>query len=133
MPSHDESLAVAEKLTQAFSSLNADRFNELYADDAVIWHASTNQVQTKAENVGLLRGVFALMRKAGYEEIKRIPTPDGFVQYHVIRGTFTDGQPVPELHACMVIDVRDGKITRLREWFDAAQFGEVWKRMGIAL
>ena len=83
--------------------------------------------------LGLLRGVFALMSKAGYENITCLPTPEGFVQHHVVGGTFTDGTKVPGLNACLVVTVKDGKIVYLREWFDPAQFQEVWKRMGIAL
>jgi ketosteroid isomerase-like protein len=133
MPTPEESLKVAAALTRAFGARDADGFNTLYADTATIWHAATKQTQTKQENVGLLRGVFALMREARYEEVVQLPTPEGFVQHHVIRGTFTDGQPVPELYACLVVTVHNGQITALKEWFDPAQFGEVWKRLGVSL
>ena len=133
MPSPEESLRVAQQLTLAFAQRSAEGFEKLYADDAVIWHASTNQTQTKQENVGLLRGVFALMSKAGYENVTCLPTAEGFVQHHVVSGTFTDGTKVPGLNACLVVTVKDGKITYLREWFDPVQFQEVWKRMGVAL
>lgn len=133
MPSTDESLKIAAALTRAFADRNAAGFGELYADDAVIWHAATRQTQTKAENIGLLRGVFALMKDVRYEEVTQLPTPEGFVQHHVVRGTFIDGTPVPELYAILVATVRDGKIAYLREWFDPAQFAGVWKRLGISL
>ena len=133
MPSPEECLKVAAELTRAFANRDADGFEKLYADNATIWHAATNQTQSKSENVGLLRGVFALMSKAGYEEITCLPTPEGFVQHHAVRGIFKDGQPVPTLYACLVVTVRDGKIIHLREWFDPAQFAEVWKRMGVTI
>jgi ketosteroid isomerase-like protein len=133
MPTIEESLRVADQLTEAFRQRSVEGFEKLYADDAVIWHAATNQCQNKQENIGLLRQVFALMSQIGYEEITRFPTPDGFFQSQVVRGTFTDGVKIPELHSCFHITVRDGKIAKLREWFSAPQFDEVWKRMGVAV
>ncbi len=133
MPSTEESMKIAAELTRAFAARDAGGFEKLYADDATIWHAATKQTQNKQENVGLLRGVFDLVSDIRYEEVTQLPTPEGFVQHHVVRGTFKDGTPVPELYAILLITVRDGKIVHLREWFDPAQFAEVWKRMGVAI
>src|SRR3546814_16762127 len=40
--------------------------------------------------------------------------------------------PVPELHACIVARVTNGKISRLNEFMDPAQFQEVWDRLPLS-
>lgn len=126
-----QALAVAEQMTRAFSHKSAEGFAKLYASDARIWYAATNRMQSREENVAMLGAVFGVMQQVAYEDVTRYSIDGGFVQHHVIRGCFHDGTRTPELHAAMVVTVRDGKITMLREWFDSAQFGEVWRRLGL--
>ena len=124
-----EGMKGAEDLTRALSSLDRDVFASIYADDAEIWHNSTNAIQTKAENVALMASIFAIVDSLYYANIDRLPTPEGFVQRHVVRGTFKDGTPVPDLHACIVARVTGGKISRLNEYIDPAQFQAVWDKL----
>lgn len=130
MVENPEGMKGAEGLTHAISSLDPDIFASIYADDAQIWHNSTNVIQSKAENVALLAAIFAIVDSLYYADIDRRPTPDGFVQRHVVRGVFKDGTPVPDLHACVVARVIDGKISQLNEYMDPAQFQMVWARLG---
>src|SRR3546814_15540491 len=97
----------------------------IYTDDAEIWHNNTNAIQTKTENAALLGEIFAIVDSLYYADIKRLPTSEGFVQHHVVRGVFKDGTPVPELHACIVARVTNGKISRLNEFMVPAQFQEI--------
>src|SRR3546814_19466824 len=115
--------------TRAISSLDEAVFASIYTDDAEIWHNNTNAIQTKTENAALLGEIFAIVDSLYYADIKRLPTSEGFVQHHVVRGVFKDGTPVPELHACIVARVTNGKISRLNEFMDPAQFQEVWDRL----
>lgn len=132
MSENPEGIRAAEELTQKISSLDEAVFGSIYTDDAVIWHGSTNVTQTKAENAGFLGKIFELVDSLYYVDIKRLPTPEGFVQYHGVTGVFKDGTPVPTLQACIVATVTDGKISRLNEWFDPAQFQTVWDRLAAA-
>ncbi len=60
------------------------------------------------------------LRDLRYEEVRRQPTPSGFVQQHVLRATLPGGGAF-ELPACIVIDLDgDGRITRLDEYLDSA-------------
>src|SRR3546814_19948479 len=104
-------------------------FASIYTDEEGIWHNNTNAIQTKTENAALLGEIFAIVDSLYYADIKRLPTSEGFVQHHVVRGVFKDGTPVPELHACIVARVTNGKISRLNEFMDPAQFQEVWDRL----
>lgn len=119
MPATDP-LDVADKLFRAIERGDtATVAAEVYAPDAVIWHSHTNATQTAAENVRLLEMVTGRLRGMRYEDIRRQRTERGFVQQHVLRATTPAGEAV-ELLACVVCDVRNGRITRLDEYIDSA-------------
>ena len=124
-----EGMAAAESLTRAIASRDRDAFDRIYDDDVVVWHNFSNRTQTKAQNVDLLAKIFSVSSALEYQNITRLPTPEGFVQYHDLTGTFTDGEPIPPVRACIVATVQGGRIRRLNEWLDSAQFGEIWKRI----
>jgi ketosteroid isomerase-like protein len=54
-----------------------------------------------------------------YEEAIRSATADGFVEEHSVRGTLPDGTDL-RLAACVVAEVRHGKISQLREYLDGS-------------
>ncbi len=124
-----EAREIADKLGAAIAGRDADAVRSLYDDDIVVWHAMTNAGQSKDENVGLLTGVFAVSSQLEYKDIRRHDIEGGVVQQHRLTGTFDDGKPMPDLHACLVIKVADGKITRIDEYFDSPAFAAVWERL----
>lgn len=132
MVDNPQGIAAAEMLTRAISSLDRDTFADVYSDDARVWHNTTNAIQTKTENADLLGAIFELVSELYYHDIKRLPTPEGFVQRHTVKGSFKDGGPTPDLHACIVAKVADGKIVELNEYLDASQFQAVWDRLSGA-
>jgi ketosteroid isomerase-like protein len=127
-----EGIRAAENLSHAIASLDAAVFAEIYAENAVIWHNTTNQIQTKTQNAAFLGKIFDIVKELAYYDITRRATPDGFVQYHTVKGFFKDGTPLPDLHACIVAKVADGKIVELHEFLDASHFQAVWDKMAEA-
>ncbi|NHF65596.1 nuclear transport factor 2 family protein [Xanthomonas hortorum] len=125
-------LAVAEQFSAAITSLDADAVAQLYTDDLVVQSNASNDTQTKDQNIAMLRVIFGIESEHGYHDIERIPTPDGFVQIHTFKPVFTDGSSGGEARVCMVAQVRDGKICRLREFLDGAQVGVFWSRVAEA-
>jgi ketosteroid isomerase-like protein len=123
MPTTDP-LEVAARLFDAVESGDVAAVAEIYAPDAVIWHAHTGTSQTAEENVQVLGLVTRRLRDMRYEEVRRQRTERGFVQQHVLRARGPEGQRV-ELRACMVCDVVDGRITRLDEYLDGAAVARV--------
>jgi len=123
MPSTDP-LDVAARLFAAVEAGDVAAVAQLYAPDAVIWHAHTGTTQTAEENVQVLGMVTKRLRDLRYEEVRRQRTDRGFVQQHVLRARGPEGQPV-ELRACIVCDVVDGRITRLDEYLDGAAVARV--------
>jgi ketosteroid isomerase-like protein len=56
-----------------------------------------------------------------YEEVRRKPVSGGVLQQHVLRGDAPNGAQL-EIPSCMLISVVDGRITRIEEYLDSAQF-----------
>jgi ketosteroid isomerase-like protein len=123
-------LNVAERFTKALASQDTRALKDLYADDVVIWHNTTNANQSKEENISLMKNIFDLLSEFGYHDITRLPTPEGFVQYHKVQLIFKDGTPVGDAYACMVVTVKNDKITAIHEFLDASQQKKLWERLG---
>jgi ketosteroid isomerase-like protein len=71
---------------------------------------------------GLLRfnaAVGSVVSGFRYEDAVRSATPGGFVEEHAVRGMLPDGTAV-DLAVCVVVDIKDGKVTSLREYLDSA-------------
>jgi ketosteroid isomerase-like protein len=91
-----------------------------YAPDAKIWHNFDRLALTPQESVAGLQTLFTNFASRRYLDVRRQPTPGGFVQQHVLRLEQADGTAV-DWPGCIVCDVADGKITRLDEYVDLAQ------------
>ncbi|KXU30563.1 hypothetical protein A0J57_18575 [Sphingobium sp. 22B] len=55
-----------------------------------------------------------------YEGVRRYYTEDGYIQRHVVAGRKPDGTPF-RVPGCFFATVRDGRLSRLDEYFDSAQ------------
>jgi|ERR1700687_859077 len=113
-------LQIAARLIDAVTAGNVDHLRDIYAPDAVIWHNNDGITQSVDENLAVLRWVVKNITNLRYEDIRRHATPTGFVEQHVLRGTLPNGSAL-SLPACIVCTVKDGRITRLDEYFDSAQ------------
>lgn len=116
---HPDALQVAERLFAAIPKGDLDAVREIYAPDARIWHNHDGVVQDPAANLAVLGWIVSNLRDISYDEIRRAPTPGGFVQQHVMRATLPNGKRF-ELTACIVCTVVAGRITRLDEYLDSA-------------
>jgi len=112
-----------ELVVSFFAALEAgdiDTLREIYAPDAVIWHNDDLIEQPVEENLKVLQGLHRAVSGLRYDIVRRVPTADGVLQQHVLRGSLPNGAEV-ELHAAMYLQVRDGHITRIEEYLDSAK------------
>ncbi|PEQ13628.1 hypothetical protein B2G71_04685 [Novosphingobium sp. PC22D] len=116
-----------EQLAEAFFSALEDgsieRVLACYAPGARIWHNFDQVAQTPAQSVAGLDLLFGNFSDRRYLEVRRQPTPSGFVQQHVLRLTTHDGAVI-DWPACLVFDVADGRIARLDEYVDMSMLQE---------
>ncbi len=115
-----DTLELADRFFAAIPKGDASTLRQLYAPDAVIWHNFDQKAQSVEENLRVLAWIASNVRDLRYEEIRRIVTPGGWVQQHVLRGTAPNGRAL-EVPACIVFCVRDGRVARLDEYLDTAQ------------
>jgi uncharacterized protein (TIGR02118 family) len=106
-------------------------FDSVYQDDLVSWHSFTNKTVTKAESLALVASFFAGFQQKGYSrprytQIRRIYTDKGFIQQHVVEAT--RGDQVFRMPACMVIEVRDGKIAKQEEYLDPSPYARLMEQ-----
>jgi len=116
----DEIRALAERFFDAIEAGDIAAVRAAYAPDAVIWH-NTDELATSVEdNVETLTGFVKRIRDRRYRDRRLEVFDGGFVQQHVLHGVRADGVAVT-LPACIVCQVKDGRISRLDEYFDSAR------------
>ena len=120
-------MAVAERFFAAIPKGDLDAVRAIYADDAVIWHNNDGLEQNREQNLAVLAWVVKNIAELRYEDVRRFPTANGFVQQHVLRGRAPGGAPL-EVPACIVCAVANGRITRLDEYLDSAHVAPLLAR-----
>ena len=110
---------IAVRFFDAIERGDADAVAACYAEDVVIWHNTDGEAQGKAENLKVLSGLIRYYPERRYADRRLKAYPGGFVQQHVLRARRADGAE-RSLPACVICEVRDGRITRLDEYFDSA-------------
>jgi ketosteroid isomerase-like protein len=116
---HEE---LADRLMTAITRGDADTLRGLYAPGALIWLSGPGPVggteQGVDHNLRTLRWLARNLADLCYDDIRRDPLPDGYVQRHVLHGRLADGTPI-EIAACLFVTVDgDGHITRIEEYAD---------------
>lgn len=114
-------IALLDRILIAAEAGDATDLADIYAPDGVIWHNHDLKEQTVAQNARVLEAMGRWVADRKYTDRRVFAYDGGAVQQHVLRGTrISTGEEVA-LHACVVITVEDGKITRLDEYFDSAE------------
>ncbi|RAV76137.1 nuclear transport factor 2 family protein [Aerococcus loyolae] len=113
-------LALAARFVTAIENADIDEIKACYAEDARIWHNFDNVEQTVDENLKVLRWMVRVLHDRKYNVSRRHVIPGGYVQQHVLSGKRTNGEAFA-MPACLIVTVKDGRITRLEEYLDPAQ------------
>jgi len=109
---------IAEALFAAFACGDVDAARALCAPDmqAIQNHGPAMTIDSLLEFSSAVTNVVQNFR---YEDVVRSQTEGGFVEEHSVRGQLPDGSEL-KLAACVVADIKHGKITSLREYLDAS-------------
>jgi ketosteroid isomerase-like protein len=115
-----ETAALAKRFFDCIEAGDVDALVACYSPGAEIWHNADGQVQGPQDNRATLSALVRHFADRRYAERRLDVFPGGFVQQHVLKATrVRDGAKVA-LAACLVCRVKDGRITRLDEYFDSA-------------
>jgi ketosteroid isomerase-like protein len=113
-------LDLAERFMAAIQSGDIDTVRDCYAPDAAIWHNNDGVEQTVAQNLKVLAWIARKLPNRHYRVLVREALEDGFLQQHVLEAVLPDGTAWA-MPACVVVRMKDGKVTRLDEYLDSAQ------------
>ncbi len=109
---------IATALFDAFSSGNGEAARALCAADLVAIQNGGPPMSRDAL-IKFSDSVKRVVPDFRYENARRTATDVGFVEEHDVCGTLPDGNLL-RIAACVVAEVRDGKIVTLREYLDTA-------------
>ena len=113
-----EALDVAERFFRAIETGDVAAIRAIYAPDAVIWHNNDSREQTVDENMRVLGWVSRNLKNRHYRVTRRVAIPGGFLQQHVLEAETANGPFA--MPACIVVEIKDGRISRLDEYLDSA-------------
>jgi ketosteroid isomerase-like protein len=127
MSSPEELQALAKRFFDSVEQGDIDALVDCYAKDAEIWHNTDEMIQGPQDNKKILSGMVTRIVDRLYDD-RRVEVFDGgFLQQHVLRGTRVQDGVRVHLPACVICTVKDGKITRLDEYFDSARVADFRK------
>ena len=115
----DEVRALAVRFFDAIEAGDVDTVAACYDPSVAIWHNNDGLTQGRDENLKVLSGLVEHFSDRRYEDRRLDVFEGGFVQQHVLSATRRDGTRV-SLPAALICRVKDGRITRLDEYFDSA-------------
>ena len=121
---------LAEKLFNAFEKGDEAAVRSLCGPEfkAIQNHAPAMDLDS------LLRFSLAvnnIVKDFHYEDAIRTETTHGFIEEHSVHGTLPDGSAL-KLSACVVAEVRQGKIVELREYLDGSAARGLIKALAAA-
>ena len=87
--------------------------------NATIWHGFDAIAQTAKEVAISWKAMIAHFPERGVVDVRRQPTPTGFVQQHLWTARTADGRAMA-WPVCVVVQITDGLIARLDEYIDRA-------------
>lgn len=109
-------------IDHAFSALasgDLDGARACFTADALVWHGFDGVARDVDATMQDWAGLVAAFEERFITDVRRQPTPDGFVQQHLFvmrpNGGARRAWPV-----CIVVRVVDGRIARLDEYIDRA-------------
>jgi ketosteroid isomerase-like protein len=127
MSSPEEIEVLAKRFFDSVEQGDIESLVACYAPDAEIWHNTDQLIQGPQDNRAVLTGMVKRIRDRLYDNRHVVVFPGGFMQQHILRGVRVHDDAAVSLPACVICAVKDGRITRLDEYFDSAHVAEFRK------
>ncbi|MEP1122951.1 MAG: nuclear transport factor 2 family protein [Ilumatobacter sp.] len=119
--------ALADRIFAAIEDGDVETITSMWADDVEVWHNNDGVVQTKAQNLAVMKWMIGRTASIEYRDVQRTIGDTGFVQRHVLRLTFDEGRSA-EIPAAIFVEVRDQQVVRIDEYLDSAQAAAAFSR-----
>ena len=115
---------LAERFFDAIARNDQEALREIYHPDVKVWHNHDRHEQELEFNLKVLGWLHRKLPDKRYEEVRRQPTPTGFVEQHVLRATTPSGEQL-DVPACLVVTIENGRITHVEEYVDSAHIAAI--------
>ena len=109
-------------LFDAIEAGDIDAVERCYAPGMTLWFNANGEVMSREDNLAALAAGRDLHRRRTYNDRIVNTFADGFVVQYTVNVVTHKGSDIA-LSACLVAEVRDGKITKLFEYLDSGKFG----------
>lgn len=111
---------LAEQFAAALTGADMAALDACLSSDFTIWYNFSDAMLTRDQAIAFFGEYFAAV-SVRFRDIRRLPTPDGWVQQHRVDADGPEGFEIRGMPACLVFTVSDGRIAHIAEYFDSAQ------------
>jgi uncharacterized protein len=110
---------LADRFHAAIVRGDTTEVRRCFTPDAAVWHNYDRREQSRDQVLRILSWLQRHVDGLRYEDVRRQPTPTGYVQQHVLHGKAPDGTAL-EVAGCLVVTLQSGLIARIDEYLDSA-------------
>jgi ketosteroid isomerase-like protein len=114
-----ETLELAKAFIDALQAGDVDAARACLCEDAGIWHNFDDVDQTVDQNMALFEWMKRKSSARSYEITRLEEIEGGYLQQHILHMKNLAGESFA-MHACVIVKVRDGRISRIEEYLDPA-------------
>jgi ketosteroid isomerase-like protein len=112
---------LGQRFVRALETKDMDAVTQILSDDFVLWHNVTNRRLENGAGRDFIVGYFPTVKNLKYNDIRILPTEDGWVQQHNVDSETADGAVIRGLPAILVIRSKNGQIQSIEEYFDGGK------------
>jgi hypothetical protein len=112
--------SLADRFVASLRALDVEGISALFAPGAIVWHSFDDleiDAQDAMANLAPLKASFGTIDVV---EVRRLLTDSGFVLQFELRASGADGATLHSRN-CIIVDVDEGGIRRLSEYFDMVE------------
>ena len=112
---------LCHELLDAIEQGDLAAVDRCYAPEMTMWFNVTGETSTREQNLEALAKGRELQRRRLYNDRHIDTFADGFIARYTCNVVLHDGSTAA-LWACLVAEVRDGKIVKLSDYLDSSKF-----------
>ncbi|WP_068073457.1 nuclear transport factor 2 family protein [Novosphingobium lentum] len=112
--------AIADRFAAAIAGGDMATLDRLFTPDFQVWYNFTDATLDRAQALAFFGSYFTSVQ-VHFRDVRRLPTPAGWVQQHRVDAAGPDGFRLSGLPALIVFTLDGDRISRIEEYIDSAQ------------
>jgi ketosteroid isomerase-like protein len=118
-----DTISLCDRFFDALEQKDYKTLESCYAPECVIWHSHDMLYQSRESNLAMLKEGMKTHQKMHFADRRVHAFEGGFVQQHTLFVTRQNGY-VGKMDVCFIGYTRDGKLSRIYEYFDTGKRDE---------